>query len=583
MLKSLIINNVVLIKKAEINFANGLCVLSGETGSGKSILLDALGLAIGFRSNFRLIGADKNFAQVVAEFDISANDNCRAFLQQNDLLLDGENNIIIRRILKEGTSSNSSSSSSSSSSSKAYINDNPVGMTLLAKLGEFLVEIHGQNDQRGLLNSSCHLHILDNFAKNGHKLQQIGKIYANFKEIDDRINEIKQKQDFLQREQEYLEHVILELTKANSLVGEEDELKNKKDHLVGREKILKFLKELKSNLLEASSQLISGQRYFLRNQNIIDQYLVDNKDDMESLNEVIDAQISQLDEKISNLDAKIFQISNSHDNLDEIEERLFLIRSLARKHNVSCDELPALTEQLQVKLDKISHDQSSIANLEQEREKLWNDYNICAIELNNSRQEAAKILSGKVEAELQFLKMASVKFAVNISYEEQKISDLSNQEFKIRPSGLDRVEFKASINNRDFDNIAKIASGGELSRFMLALKVAISADDFSQTMIFDEIDTGIGGSVANAVGMRLKKLSQNRQILVVTHQPQIAAKSDMHLQISKVTNDAIVNTVITRLDDQQKQREIARMLSGEDISQEALDAAKSLINSDAFY
>ena len=456
-------------------------------------------------------------------------------------------------------------------------------MTLLAKLGEFLVEIHGQNDQRGLLNSSCHLHILDNFAKNGHKLQQIGKIYANFKEIDDRINEIKQKQDFLQREQEYLEHVILELTKANSLVGEEDELKNKKDHLVGREKILKFLKELKSNLLEASSQLISGQRYFLRNQNIIDQYLVDNKDDMESLNEVIDAQISQLDEKISNLDAKIFQISNSHDNLDEIEERLFLIRSLARKHNVSCDELPALTEQLQVKLDKISHDQSSIANLEQEREKLWNDYNICAIELNNSRQEAAKILSGKVEAELQFLKMASVKFAVNISYEEQKISDLSNQEFKIRPSGLDRVEFKASINNRDFDNIAKIASGGELSRFMLALKVAISADDFSQTMIFDEIDTGIGGSVANAVGMRLKKLSQNRQILVVTHQPQIAAKSDMHLQISKVTNDAIVNTVITRLDDQQKQREIARMLSGEDISQEALDAAKSLINSDAFY
>ncbi len=559
MLKSLIINNVVLIKKAEINFATGLCILSGETGSGKSILLDALGLAIGFRSNFRLIGESKDFAQVVAEFDISNNLPCRQFLKENDLLLGDEKTLIIRRTLKEN------------STSKAYINDNAIGVNLLAKIGEFLVEIHGQNDQRGLLNPACHLQILDGFAKNGEKLQKIAKIYQEFRDIDGKINEIKQKQDFLQREQDYLEHVTNELLKVEVKVGEEEELKLKKEQLSAKEKILKFLNELKSYLLEANSQMISGQRFALRNQNIVEQYLPESKEKMDGLNDLIDKQILQLDEKLSDIDQQISQTSNTFDNLEEIEERLFLIRSIARKHNVSCDELPKIFEDLQLKLQKITYDQSSLVGLEQQRNNLLQDYKICAQELSDSRRFSAKILSEKVESELQFLKMASVKFLVNVVYDDS---------IELRPSGFDRVDFRASINHRDFDNIAKIASGGELSRFMLALKVAISSDDFSQTMIFDEIDTGIGGSVANAVGQRLKKLSQNRQILVVTHQPQIAAKSDMHLQISKVANDSQVNTIITQLNYQQKQHEIARMLSGEDISQEALNAAKSLIENE---
>mgnify|MGYP003333756071 CR=1 FL=1 len=555
MLKLLTINNVVLIKKAEINFNKGLCILSGETGSGKSILLDALGLAIGFRSNSRLIGENNDFAQVVAEFDISNNDTCRNFLKENDLFNDN-NSLIIRRVIKEN------------SSSKAYVNDILVGINILARIGEFLIEIHGQNDQRGLLNPACHLQILDNFAKNKQKLQKISSIYQKFKEVDEKINDIKKREDFLKREQDYLEHVITELEKVNVLIGEEEELKNKKDQLVAKEKILKFFNEIKSNLLEANSQLITGQRYFLRNQNIIDQYISNSKDDMENLNNVIDKQITELDLEISKIDDQIYQISGNNDNLEEIEERLFLIRSLARKHNISCDELSKFNEDLNSKLQLITNDQLSINDLNQQRKQLIVEYKICAQELSKSRKEAAHILSSKVENELQFLKMANVKFMVNVDYSE---SD------NIGVKGMDKVDFKASINNRDFDNIAKIASGGELSRFMLALKVAISNEDFSQTMIFDEIDTGIGGAVADAVGVRLKLLSKNRQILVVTHQPQIAAKSDMHLQISKVANDDKVNTIITNLDQQQKQQEIARMLSGENISQEALNAAESLI------
>lgn len=559
MLKSLTINNVVLIKKAEIDFSSGLCILSGETGSGKSILLDALGLAIGFRSNFRLIGEARNYAQIVAEFDISHNQQCQNFLKDNDLLLEDNNTLIIRRIIKEN------------STSKAYVNDNAIGINLLAKIGEFLVEIHGQNDQRGLLNPACHMQILDNFAGNGDKLGNLDKIYRNFKEIDGRILEIKQKEEFFQREKDYLEHICLELEKANIVVGEEDELVTKKDHLAGKEKILKFLNELKTNFLEANSQITTGQRHLLRNQYIIDEYLKDMKDEMEELNIMADKQIADLDDKIAEISAKISDTQNSHDNLDEIEERLFLIRSLARKHNVSCDDLPKFAEESQQKLQKITFDQNSIANLEQKRQQLVSDYKKLAQELNKLRQKSAIELGTKVEAELKFLKMASVKFVIDVDYDDKQ---------DLKPTGFDKIHFKASINNKNFDNIAKIASGGELSRFMLALKVAISDQDSSQTMIFDEIDTGIGGAVANAVGIRLKTLSKNRQILVVTHQPQIAAKSDMHLQISKIANDSKVNTIITHLNPQQKQQEVARMLSGENISSQALEAAKNLIENE---
>ncbi len=560
MLNFLSIQNIVLIDKAEINFAAGLCVLSGETGSGKSILLDALGLAIGFRSNLRLIGNAQEKAQVIAEFDISKNQNCQKILQENDLLDEQNPHLLrIRRLIQE------------SSGSKVYINDTAIGVNLLAKIGEALVEIHGQHDQGGLLNPAAHGEILDGFAQNENLLKELKKNYEQLKNVEEKIAAIKAKKEQNQREKDYLQHVICELENANLKTGEEDELILQKDQLLGKEKILNFLSELKSHLTEANSQMILGQRILIRNQQLIDKFLPDKKETFEKLSEKIDQQNSELDSAISSFDADIRQIKNSENNLEEIEERLFFIRSLARKFSVKTEELPQIILQSQEKLKLIIDEEEVSFELENQSLELNAKYKKIADELSLRRKKSALVLSKKVEAELQFLKMNGTKFLVEVQ-DHQNISNPA-------PRGYNKVRFLAAINQNNFDDISKIASGGELSRFMLALKVALMDVKSVPTMIFDEIDTGIGGSTADAVGKRLKILSQHLQVFVVTHQPQIAAKADTHFKISKISDGKKTQTVIEKLDEKNRETEIARMLSGETISKEAVAAASSLINS----
>lgn len=558
MLKSLSINNIVLIDKADIEFSQGLCVLSGETGSGKSILLDALGLAIGFRSSLRLIGSDENRASVSAEFSIRNNEICKILLKENDLL-DAENPdlVRIRRVISE------------TSSSKVYLNDVAIGVNLLSQIGENLIEIHGQHDQRGLLNSSFHGQILDSFAGNESLLKELKKIYEDLKKTDDKISEIKAKKEQAERERDYLEFVIKELEDADIKAGEEDELVTKKDQLQSKEKLQNFLSELKSNLLEANSNLALSQKIMIRNHNLMTNYLPDDKDDLEKLSEKIDQQNIELDSAISSIEAILRSLNDSSETLEEIEERLFYIRSLARKFSTICDNLPQVVFDAEEKLRLLKNEKEFTDKLEEEKIQLLKKYHEIARELSLRRKDAAKILSTKVEEELQFLKMDNTKFLVAVESIESDETYSAN--------GYDKVRFTASINKNSFDEITKIASGGELSRFMLALKVALMDVKSTPTMIFDEIDTGIGGSTADAVGKRLKILSKNVQILVVTHQPQIAAKSDTHFKISKSSNGEKIKTMITKLDNTSRENEIARMLSGEEITQEALAAASRLI------
>jgi DNA repair protein RecN (Recombination protein N) len=557
-LKFLNIQNIVLIDRAEINFSKGLCVLTGETGSGKSILLDALGLAIGFRSNLRLIGDDENKSTVNAEFDISKNLICQKILEENDLI-DSQNpcELRIRRVIDKN------------SSSKAYINDNLVGINILAKIGESLVEIHGQHDQRGLLNSSAHIEILDDFAQNQDLLKSLKKNYDELREVEKKIAEIKSKKEQAQREKDYLEYVVRELEDASIKDNEEEELVVKKDQLIGKEKILNFLNDFKLHLLEANSQLISSQKILIRNQNIINNFLAEEKENFEKLSVEIDQQNSVLDASKSNVERLIREVSNSEDNLSEIEERLFYIRGLARKFNVRVDELMAIILDAQEKLKLLNNEEEFASSLTNQREKALKSYQKIADELDNKRQKSALILAKKVEEELKFLKMENVKFLVEVGK--------NSQEHLITPNGHNKVRFAASLNKNNFDDIAKIASGGELSRFMLALKVALMDVKSVPTMIFDEIDTGIGGSTADAVGRRLKILANNLQILVVTHQPQIAAKANTHFKISKNNTDKKIKTTIEVLNEKNREAEIARMLSGETISNEALAAASKLI------
>lgn len=558
MLNSLSIQNIVLIDKTQINFAKGLCVLTGETGSGKSILLDALGLAIGFRSNLRLIGDDENKAQVAAEFNIFSNQNCKKLLEENELLdVENPNLLRIRRSIQE------------TSSSKVFVNDVAIGVNLLAKIGESLIEIHGQHDQRGLLNSGSHGIILDEFSQNQSLLKSLKKVYESLKETEDKIAEILARKEQTQREKDYLEHVINELETANIQIGEEEELVNKKDQLVGKEKILNFLEEFKSHLTEANSQLILSQRILIRNHNIIDNFLPDRKEQFEKLSEKLDQQNIDLDSATSEFGGIIREIYNSENNLEEIEERLFFIRSLARKFSVKADELSEIITTSKEKLNLLNKEEEFGFDLENQRLKLLKEYQELADELSKKRKKSALILAKKVEEELQFLKMTNTKFLVEV----KNYDDYSHRS----ASGYDKVRFLAAINNNNFDDISKIASGGELSRFMLALKVSLMNIKSVPTMIFDEIDTGIGGSTADAVGKRLKSLSENLQILVVTHQPQIAAKANHHFKISKKSDGKKIKTVIEILDKKSRELEIARMLSGEIISEEALAAAIKLI------
>jgi len=567
-LKSLIINNIVLIDKAEIEFDKGLCILSGETGSGKSILLDALGLAIGFRSNSKLLGSHDIKANVTAEFDISLNPQCQEILVSNEIInSQNPHQLIIRRILSENISS------------KVFVNDVPISVNLLAKIGESLVEIHGQHEQRGLLNSANHLVILDEFASNQILNKDLKKIYDELLKIDNEIADFEEKKSAIAREKDYLEHVINEINDAKIFENEEQILVQKKDHLVAKEKILNFIGDIKDSLMEASSNLFKSQKILSRNHNLVENFLKNEAENFFSLSEKTDIQIIDIEDSVKNLEQIYKELNSSQDSKEEIEERLFLIRNLSRKFNCNANELEKLAQDSQIKLSTLNHEEKLSQDLIIKRQEYFTKYQKIAQDLSKKRRKSALELSKKVEEELDFLKMAGTKFLVEII--ENKLLNLDEKNSiaskNYFPNGFEKAIFKASLNKNNFDEITKIASGGELSRFMLALKVALMDVKSVPTIIFDEIDTGIGGSTSDAVGKRLKTLSQNSQILVVTHQPQIASKADAHLKISKSEIAGKVKTKIEILDKNSRINEIARMLSGEEISPEAMSASKKLL------
>lgn len=560
MLNFLAIDNVVLIEKAEIDFSSnksGLCILSGETGSGKSILLDAFGLAIGFRSNLRLIGSCDDKASVFAEFDISNNNFCKNILSEHSLLsAENPSELRIRRIIQKN------------SSSKTYVNDQIIGVNLLAKIGETLVEIHGQHDSRGLLNPSFHEKILDEFAKNENLLTKLKEIYKDLKVIEEKIAEIEEKKQSAIREKDYLQYIIEELEKADIKKGEEDDLLAQKDSLKGKEKILDFTKDLARELTNANSNLISAQNILIRNTNIIENYLKNEQEIFSNLSENIDENNIALESAIAKIEDLQYDLNANDGDLSQIENRLFEIKRLSRKFNTTSDDLSEIVEDAMQKISLIDDDDKFSKKLLKEKQEKEKEFLEIAENIHQRRQKEGLRLAKKVEDELKFLRMENVKFKVDVKKNSEKISE----------SGFDIVRFSASINNNDFDEITKIASGGELSRFMLALKVALIDVKSTPTMIFDEIDTGIGGKTADAVGKRLKTLSRNFQIFVVTHQPQIAAKADLHFSIQKSQNKNKIKTTIEKLEKESQNQEIARMISGEDISEESLAAAKILLN-----
>ena len=552
MLKTLSVRDVVLIDKLNLDFSDGLSVFSGETGAGKSILLDSLGLLLGNRAETGLIRTGAEKLSVSGVFEIKDKNNpFFALCKENELDVDDE--IIIKRTL------------SRDGKGKIFLNDQPITARLLKELGAYLVEIHGQFDNQGLLNPATHLTVLDSYGGYVKNLEQTAATYQKYKTLQKQLMAAEQAYADAAKEEDNLRHWADELERAKIKPGEEEELNRKRTELMHAEKLIENL-NLAYNSLQGRdiSNLIRKAQSALEKVN----HLTENR--FADIGEALDTALIQLDEAVSRIEEASSEINLNANEADAVEERLFALKALARKHACTIDSLPEVLKDFKNRLAALDKGGENIADLRRAVAAARREYMTQAEELSKLRTRTAATLDKAVMKELPPLKMERAVFAT-------EITQLPENEWSGK--GFDKVNFTVSTNpNSPRGALNKIASGGELSRFMLALKVNLSQKSSVETLIFDEVDAGIGGATAQAVGERLARLAGKVQVLVVTHSPQVASFSRRHFMVSKTTVDNVTTTKVHQLSASEKKEEIARMLSGENITDEARAAADVLIN-----
>lgn len=551
MLKSLSIRNVVLIDKLDLDFQNGFSVLSGETGAGKSILLDSVGLLLGKRAEIGMIRSGCDKLSVCGSFEIAdKKGELAALCAEYDLDFDHE--IIIKRTLNQD------------GKGKIFFNDQPITQKLLKEIGSYLVEIHGQFDNQGLLNPATHLSVLDNYGAYPEKITAMKAAFAVYKKAKDERVSAEEKIAKAKADEENLRHWVDEFQKLQPRENEQEELEEKRRQMMNAEKILENLDSAYKTLSQSGVQsaLRQAQAAISR----VNALLSGKFDNIYTL---LDTALVNADEASEEIETASNEVSLNQNELDAVEERLFALKALARKHSTTVEELPLVWRQMEESLQTMERGEENIENLRKLEEAAYKDYVKKATEVSQARLAAALRLDGKIQAELPDLKMEKARFMTQIS---------TKPESQWNENGRDEVCFMVSTNpNTPYGSISKIASGGELARFMLALKVNLAQSSQVETMIFDEVDTGIGGATAQAVGEKLAKLGEQVQVLVVTHSPQVAAQSKYHYKVEKTTVDNVTTTSLRELSAAEKTEEVARMLSGEHITDEARAAAKVLI------
>lgn len=553
MLVSLSIKNIVLIDQLDIPFNKGTTVLTGETGAGKSIILDALGLLLGNRADSRLLrnGAEKG--SVSGEFDISKKPRLRKLLQAYDI--DAvENSALIRRVM------------TNDGKSRAYINDVSVGINLLQEISSHLVEIHGQHEQRGLMQPALHMKMLDEYCANSKLLADVSSAFSKLKNLEIELKHEKTKVDRIREEEDYLRHSFDELASLDPQLGEEESLANKRKIGKNRAKILEVLKSSTEGIIgenDISKKLISTSRYLERSSSNVESLF-------SSLIEVIDKAAFEAENAVEEIEKSILELSNEDAaDIEQIEERLFNIRELARKHKKTPNELVELKIDIEKQLNSLESSDNNISKLEGDLKLSKENYIYLSKLLSEARMKAALKLEKAILSELKPLRMEGASFKVNFE-------NLTEENWS--SNGVERITFLVKTNpGNEFGPINKIASGGELSRFMLAMRVIFSSTKSVPTLIFDEIDTGTGGATADAVGKRLAILGKNHQVFTITHQAQVAAYGDHHIRVEKVNRNNSVVTNVEILLGKQKKEEVARMLAGAVITNEARAAAKKLM------
>lgn len=551
MLTALAIRNVVLIEALDLEFGAGLSVLTGETGAGKSILLDSLGLALGARADSGLVRAGETQASVTATFDAPAIGHPLALLlAENGIEIERGEPLIIRRTLRVD------------GGSRAFLNDQPCSAALLREVGVSLVEIHGQHDDRGLLNARGHRALLDTYGR--CDTASVTKAYADWRSSAAKLADARMLVENAARDRDYLTHAVEELRRFAPEAGEEEALAAERATMQKGARLSDDLSAINDCLTGSSGGLAQLRQAARRLDRIAAEEPL-----LSAVLEALDRAVVEAGEAEDRLVEATEALSFDPGRLDAIETRLFDLRGLARKHQVAPDELAAFRDEMTAKLAAIEGGEGHIALLAANVTDKADAYRSAASRLSAERGCAAARLDAAVAAELAPLKLDSARFRTVVAPLE---------EGQWGAQGADRIEFEISTNpGAPFAPLAKIASGGELSRFILALKVALAEQGGADTLIFDEIDRGVGGAVADAIGERLSRLAQSNQILVVTHSPQVAARGAGHMLIAKSSDAVVTRTHVHALDSVERREEIARMLSGAEITAEARAQADRLL------
>ena len=551
MLTRLSIRNIVLIEALDLDFSGGLGVLTGETGAGKSILLDALGLVLGARADSGLVRAGEDQASVTASFEFDRLPAAiRTVLSEAEVDIEpGEPLLIKRRLKADG-------------GSKAFVNDQPVSAALLRELSASLVELHGQHDDRGLVNPRGHRALLDRYARGD--VAGVEAAWSEWRAARDELDGARARVAQASADRDLLLAHLAELTALAPVEGEEAELAEARAAMQKGERLADDLAALQA-LWAGSDSALAALRSAARR---LDRIAGEHPLLGEAL-AALDRAVIEASEAEDKLERAAEALSHDPAALDRIETRLFDLRAAARKHGCQVDDLPHTMREMRASLDAIEGGEAQIAGLEAAAEAAGKTYREKAEALSALRSEAALRLDAAVAGELAPLKLDAARFRTSVT----RLS-----EDRWSGAGIDAVEFLISTNpGADFAPLNKIASGGELSRFILALKVALAEEGGAATVIFDEIDRGVGGAVASAIGERLARLASNGQLLAVTHSPQVAARGGQHYMIAKSSEGTVTRTSVALLDAGGRKEEIARMLSGAEVTAEARAQADRLL------
>jgi DNA repair protein RecN (Recombination protein N) len=550
MLARLSIRDIVLIDRLDIDFGSGLAALTGETGAGKSILLDAFALALGARGEAALVRAGAEQGQVTAAFELADDHPARRVLAENDL--GAKDELIVRRVqFADGRT-------------RAFVNDQPVSVQVLRVLGSALVEIHGQHDERAFVDAATHRALLDAYGGIDGEAAEVARLWGARRAAEAAVTEHRAEVERISREAEWLRHAVDELTRLAPQAGEETSLAERRTTMMQAEKVAEDLRATHEGVSgpQSPAQPLATALRRLERRAAQAPALI------EPVVKAIDAALTALDEARAHLESALRAAEYDPQELEGIEERLFALRAAARKYNAPVDDLNALGSRYASEVAVIDAGAERLAALEKEAQAAALRYREAAQALSAQRRRTALKLDKAVNAELKPLKLDRARFSTEIENADEG------------PDGMDRVEFWVRTNPGTRPGpLMKIASGGELARFLLALKVVLARSGSAPTLIFDEIDTGAGGAVADAIGVRLARLASGVQVIAVTHAPQVAARADRHYLISKAAlgNGKRVATRILELAAERRREEIARMLAGAEITAEARAAAERLI------